>query len=112
MIFVLVGFTFLAMVDLNVNSGARYLLTYLMETEIFTSGVLSFLGEAAISQTHHEGNSLRSALCVYKPRRCHSSLTFRTQDALFYRLALTVTGSFQAALVVAGLAMRQYYIQE
>lgn len=39
-----------------------------------------------------------------------SSDTFRPQDAPVYKLSLIVTGCFQAAFIVLGLAMRQYWV--
>ena len=39
-----------------------------------------------------------------------SSDTFRPQDAPVYTLSLIVTGCFQAAFIVLGLAMRQYWV--
>jgi hypothetical protein len=110
MVFALVGFICLATVNLNTNSGAGYFFTYLIEIGTFTSGALV----PSWASSDFPNNTTRATALgmIYAFTNLGgiiSSETFRTQDAPVYKLGLTVTGCFQAAFIVLGLVMRQYY---
>lgn len=111
MVFALVGFICLATVNLSTNSGAGYFFTYLIEIGTFTSGALV----PSWASSNFPNNTTRATALgmIYAFTNLGgiiSSETFRTQDAPVYKLALTVTGCFQAAFILLGLLMRQYYV--
>jgi hypothetical protein len=110
MIFALVGFISSAAVELDGNSGAGYFFTYeyLIEIGTFTSGALvpSWASRNFPSATT-QATALGMICAFMNLASIISSETFGTQDAPVHRLALIVTGSFQAIFVVAGLVMRQ-----
>lgn len=113
MVFAIIGFICLAVVDTTTHIGAGYFFTYLLQVGTFTSGVLvpSWLSTNIPNPTKR-ATALGMLYLFTNLAGIISSASFRTQDAPIYRPALTVTGCFQAGFVLSGLAMRQYFVKK